>query len=248
MSLLVGARFFDWQVVLQLFIKRGILQAAYILTHLLKFINENENDNMTNSAAMKSIVTLLSLIESKDWQNFEKVALSSPTIFRTLCEDIAGCEQFHGMTLLHAVARFDPPLTIVAKMIVCCPDLASATDCLGRTPLHVAAGLGASPDVIKLIAHSWPAACISPDEDGKTPLHLACDSSCELFEDDFSNKSPSRASPNHDSIRNLLSECLHAATMEDLDEMSPLEYAILSDAEMDTVKLLQLATSVEIQS
>ena len=39
--------------------------------------------------------------------------------------------------------------------------------------------------------------------------------------------------------------------MEDVDETSPLEYAILSDAEIDTVKLLQKAASVslkEIQS
>ena len=195
---------------------------------------------------MKSIVILFGIFQSKDWQSFEKVALSNPAAFRALCKAIAGCEEFHGMTLLHAVARCDPPLTIVAKMIVCCPDLASATDCLGRTPLHVAAGLGASPDLIKLIAHSWPAACISPDEDGKTPLHFACDSSCELFEDDSNNKSPSRASPNHDSIRNLLSVCLHAASMEDLDEMNPLEYAIMSDSEIGTVKLLQKAASVTL--
>ena len=191
---------------------------------------------------------MLRIIESRDWQSFENLSLSSPSVFRTLCEEIAGCEEFHEMTLLHAVARCDPPLSIVARMIVCCPDLPSSTDSLGRTPLHVAAGLGASPDVIRLIAHSWPAACISPDEDGKTPLHFACDTSCELFADDSNNKTPSQEVPNHDSIRYLLSVCLHAAAMEDFDEMSPLEYAILSDAEIETVKLLQLAVSVEIQS
>ena len=196
---------------------------------------------------MKSIAILLHIIESKDWQNFEKLALSNPETFRALCKAIAGCEEFHGMNLLHAVARCAPPLTIVAMMIVCCPDLPSATDCLGRTPLHVAVGLGASPDLIKLIAHSWPAACISPDEDGKTPLHIACDTSCELFADDSTKTSPSRASPDHDSIRYLLSVCPHAATMEDLDEMSPLEYAILSDAEMDTVELLQTAASISLR-
>lgn len=197
---------------------------------------------------MRSILIILRIVEADDWENFEKLALASPTTFRTLCEDIAGCAEFHGMTLLHAVARFDPPLSIVAKMIEIYPHLPSATDCLGRTPLHVAAGLGASPDIIKLLAQSWPAACISPDEDGKTPLHFACDTSCELFADDSNNKTPSRATPNHNSIRYLLSVSLHPAAMEDIDEMSPLEYAILSDAEIDTVKLLQLAVSVELQS
>jgi ankyrin repeat protein len=152
------------------------------------------------------------------------------------------------MTLLHAVARYDPPLTIVAKMIEICPELPSAVDCLDRTPLHIAAGQGASPALIKLIALACPAACDAQDEDGKTPLHLACDSSCELFvEDDANNNKPtSRRTPNHDSIRALLSESLHAATIEDLDEMSPLEYAIVSNASIQTVKMLQRAAAVSL--
>ena len=105
-----------------------------ILARQLKYINDN--NNMTNSTVIESIVILLSIIESKDWQNFEKVALSNPAAFRALCKAITGCEQFHGMTLLHAVARCDPPLTIVAKMIEICPDLPSATDCLGLAGLR----------------------------------------------------------------------------------------------------------------
>jgi len=153
------------------------------------------------------------------------------------------------MNLLHAVARYGAPLTIVAKMIEICPELPSATDCLGRTPLHVAAGMGASPALIKLIAHACPAACDAPDEDGKTPLHFACDSSCELFEDDADNKTTSsRATPNHDSIIALLSESLRAATIEDMDDMNPLEYAIMSGASLQTVKLLQKASSVTLMA
>jgi hypothetical protein len=148
------------------------------------------------------------------------------------------------MTLLHAVARYDPPLTIVAKMIEICPELLYAMDSLGRTPLHIAAGLGASPALIKLIALACPAACDAQDEDGKTPLHLACDIYCELFvEDDTNRNKTSRRTPNHDSIRALLSESLGAATIEDLDEMSPLEYAIVSDASLQTVKMLQRASA-----
>ena len=199
---------------------------------------------MTSSKLLNSIVTLLGIVESQNWHTLEKLALSNPATFRALCKAVAGCEEFHGMTLLHAVVRYDPPLNVVAKMIEICPDLLSAMDCLGRTPLHVAAGMGASPRLIKLIAHSCPSSCIAQDEDGKTPLHFACDSSCELFEDDSS--SLSRSTVDHESIRVLLSADLHAATMEDLDEMNPLEYAILSDAELNTVKLLQKAAAVTL--
>jgi ankyrin repeat protein len=201
---------------------------------------------MSSSKLLNSVALLLRIVESQDWQSFQILTLSSSATFRALCEDIAGCKEFYGMTLLHAAARYDPPLTVVAKMIEICPELTSATDCVGRTPLHVAAGMGASPALIKLIAHACPAACDAQDEDGKTPLHFACDSSCQLFEDDALIKPTSRATPNHDSIRALLSLSLHAATIEDMDDMNPLEYAIMSNASLKTIKLLQRASAVTL--
>ena len=101
--------------------------------------------------------------------------------------------------------------------------------------------------LIKLIAHAYPASCDATDEDGKTPLHFACDTSCELFEDDGANRSMPRE-VSYDTVRALLSESLHAATIEDLDEMSALEYAIMSDAGLNTVKLLQNSSSKTLQS
>ena len=149
------------------------------------------------------------------------------------------------MTLLHAVVRCNPPLDIVAKMVDLCPDQLTAKDCLGRTPLHVAAGSSAEPNLIKFIAHANPASCIATDEDGKTPLHVACDSSCVLFEDDDAML-PREVC--HDTVRALLSESMYAATIEDLDEMNALEYAIMSDAELRTVRLLQTASYKTLQS
>ena len=156
------------------------------------------------------------------------------------------------MTLLHAALRFNPPLDIAAQMIRICPYLPAATDCLKRTPLHVAAGCKASASLIKLIARAHPAACVVQDEEGKTPLHFACDSSCVLFEDqndaavddenDASTSNQEQEPPNHKSIVALLSISLHATTLEDEEEMSPLEHAIMSNASLNTVKLLQTAT------
>ena len=150
------------------------------------------------------------------------------------------------MTLLHAVVRCNPPLELVAKMTDICPGQLAATDCLGRTPLHVAAGSSAKPKLVKLIAHAYPASCDARDEDGKTPLHFACDSTCELFEDDAARSMPREVC--HDTIRALLSESLLAATIEDEEDMNALEYAILSDAGLRTVKLLQKASCKTLQS
>ncbi len=189
-----------------------------------------------------SIIALLNLIEVKDWAVFESIALSNPSTFRALTAAIANCPILNGMTMLHAVVRYNAPLYVVAKMIETCPEMMTARDCLGRTALHVAAGCGASPALIKAIANANPAACDAADEDGNTPLHFACDSSCVLFGGQRSLLSQ-ELPPDHDAIRALLSESIRASTMECNNEMTPLEHAILSGASIETVKLLQCAAS-----
>jgi hypothetical protein len=199
----------------------------------------------TKTTMSIAIANTLELLVLQDWDTLRSTVLSDATLFRNICSAIAACSELNGMTLLHAAVRFNPPLDIVAQMIRICPHLTAATDCLKRTPLHVAAGCKASSLLIKLIARSYPAACDVQDEEGKTPLHFACDSSCVLFEDQVnvddastSNQDP----PNHKSIAALLSISLHATTLEDVEEMSPLEHAIMSNASLKTVKLLQAAT------
>jgi hypothetical protein len=219
-----------------------------LMDHHLREKPISMHKNTMSSDNIKSVVVfLLKLLEGQNFQTFQSVALSRAETFREVSDTIASFEEFNGMTLLHAAVRFNPPLTMVAKMIDICPKLLSAKDCMGRTPLHVAAGSKASAALIKLIAHSCPAACDALDEDGKTPLHFACDSSCELFEDDAAKPKPG-VPPNYDSILALLSESLAPATMEDIDEMNPLEHAIMSDASMKTIKLLQKASRVSRES
>ena len=202
---------------------------------------------MSSSKVLNSIVILLDLIDRQDWELFQTVALSSSSTFQAIVNSIGNCPEFNGMTLLHAVVRCNPPLDVVAKMLDICPDQLAAKDCLGRTALHVAAGSSADPRLIKRIAHAYPSSCDVTDEDGKTPLHFACDGSCELFEDDDANRSmPSEVC--HDTVRALLSESLLAATIKDLDEMNALECAILSDAGLETIKLLQKASCKTLRS
>eukprot|EP00985_Skeletonema_marinoi_P000418 scaffold146_cov146-Skeletonema_marinoi.AAC.2 len=197
-----------------------------------------------------SVCDVLQLLVIQDWETLQSNVLSNPTLFRKITSAMLACSELNGMTLLHAAVRFNPPLDMVAQIIRLCPQMTAAKDCLGRTPLHVAAGSKTSASLIKLIALACPLSCDAQDEEGKTPLHFACDSSCVLFEDHNEDENENDASnqlPNHISITALLSYSFHAATLEDDEEMTPLEHAIMSDASLKTVKLLQAATSKGIQ-
>ena len=201
---------------------------------------------------VESVSYLLGLIDAREWDTFRSYTLEpSPAHFRARTDIIAQIPEFNGMTLLHAAVKCDPPLGLVRDMIRICPELTSDRDCLGRTPLHVAAGSGAAPSLIKILVCACPAACDVQDADGKTPLHFACDSSCVLFASDNDTKKESstpKSAPCHDVICALLSGSLAAATIEDADEMKPVEYAIMSSASLETIKMLQAAARKHLKA
>ncbi|KAL3823346.1 hypothetical protein ACHAXA_008841 [Cyclostephanos tholiformis] len=181
---------------------------------------------------------LLGFVEARDWSAFEWFALSNPDMYKCISNAICECaEVFNGMTLLHACVRYDPPVSLLLKMIELHPEAIRRVDCIGRTPLHVAAGSGVSPLVVQVLTKAYPQACNIQDNDGRTPLHFACDSSCELFEANEENSS--RGPPCLDTIRVILSGSLDAVTLEDSDEMNALEYALLSDAPIELITFLQ---------
>ena len=188
---------------------------------------------------MNYLSFLLGLLEGQDWIKLEDIALSNPKTFKVASKTISDFEELYGMPLLHACVRYGIPIKVLDKMIKLYPHALKEEDCLGRTPLHVAAGSGASHWVIKLLTMNYPQACNVQDEDGRTPLHFACDTTCELFEDD---QYLPRGPPSLDTIRVLLSGSLDAVTLEDVGEMNAVEYAIVSDAPIEVVNLLQKAS------
>ena len=176
---------------------------------------------------------------NREWDSFRSSALSSRDIFYHLDSAVSSCSQLNGMTVLHAVVRYNPPLDVVKQIIEYCPDMPAARDCLNRTPLHVAAGSGASAGLLNILARAYPEACDVQDDGGKTPLHVACDSACVLFEEDnnvvfYGSKLP----PNHDAVSILLSYSFQASLLRDDEGMSPRDLAIQSNARGSTVRLL----------
>lgn len=196
----------------------------------------------TAKSASTSLLLLFRLIEANDWQKLRNMFLTEPEgakTFQYLAALVAKSSSFNGMTILHACARFNPPAILINRMIELCPDAPRSQDCLSRTPLHVAAGTGASSALLKVLVDSYPDACMIQDKDGRTPLHMACDSSCELFEDNRGRTH--RPVPTYETIAVLLSASLNSAILEDEDGMSAIEYALCSDADLQTVRLIQKA-------
>ena len=111
-------------------------------------------------------------------------------------------------------------------------------------PLHIAAGTRANFSVIQLLVDAYPKACAIPDTDGKTPLHLACDSACSLF---MGDEGCERDPPSYDVVFAIIKAWPSAVPWEDNDGTSALEYAILSGAPIEVVRLLQAVTKKQAQ-
>jgi ankyrin repeat protein len=186
---------------------------------------------------MSYVTVVLELIHRQEWTKLEKVA-SEHKLFKVISEHIQKCDEFNGMTLLHAVIKYNPPLHILDAMIRAHGEAVKGQDCLGRSPLHVACGTGADAQIIRRLVKAFPQACDIQDEDGRLPLHFACDVECVLFDGDQTPRTP----PSVEVVKALLSGSMQSVLVEDDDEMSPIEYAIVSDADIKVVKLLQKAS------
>ena len=197
---------------------------------------------MGNKSAVSSVMLLLQLIKNEDWQKLNSIFLQAEK-YQSLAALINGSTKFNGMTLLHAVCRFNPPSSVVRNMIKLCPDDANAADCLGRTPLHVATGTGANVNVIEALLDANPSACRAQDADGRIPLHMACDRNCTLFEGTFNRND----APKYDIVQSLLSVSPSSVILEDNDEMTAIEYALLSSGDMRVVNMLQRASQKEFR-
>lgn len=205
-------------------------------------------------------MSLLAVVRTRRWASFARIALTNPKVFNMICSLMCEAQEFKDTktTLLHFVLRNDPPVEVVANMLKFYPDMTTALcarDRRGRTPLHVAALCGAAPIVVKLLSSANLIACTTRDEDGRTPLHLACgasssssdastsESSCQQADVNVNQQSQDQfKSRSYDTLRAILSDSLESALIEDEDEMTALEYAIMNDAPIKHVTLLQKAS------
>lgn len=179
---------------------------------------------------------LLSIIQNRQWDQVQFL-LNHPML--PIWEsELYENEDFHQISILHAICRFQPPPEIVDLAIRSSPRSTHSLDVLGRSPLHVATGCCASYDTMQVLVRAYKGACAIQDIDGKTPLIIACDTACELYERKLYSTRPP---PSVDVITLFVKASPETVILEDIDDMSALEYAILSDCSLTEIKLLQNA-------
>ena len=107
---------------------------------------------------MNYVAIVLDLIHRQEWAalELEKVATTKHKLFKVISEHIKKCDEFNGMTLLHAAVKYNPPMHILDAMIDAHSDALMGQDCVGRTPLHVACGTGADAEIIRLLVEAYP--------------------------------------------------------------------------------------------
>lgn len=167
---------------------------------------------------------LESLVARRKWNRIRSLLSSADS---DLLEVYA---QNSARDILHILFASDPPLDVVTDLLTLCPSRVEAIDSTGRTPLHMATASGASAEVVEPLIALHPAAAGSRDSRGETPLMLAAAHGKRA--DKSLIKALIRASP-------------HTVNDEDDEDMSALEYALLSEVPRDVFRMLQKSCAKE---
>ena len=104
--------------------------------------------------------------------------------------------------------------------------------------------------MLQLLGGADKTSCAIVDHDGRTPLHLACDGECGVPDENDACQpvsTPNRDGRCYKAVQALLDACPGATLVEDGDEMSPLELAIVTEAPIEVVTLLQKATKQALE-
>jgi hypothetical protein len=158
---------------------------------------------------------------------------------------------------LHIVCRAHPPFQVVQKIVLLCPASVKHLDKAGHSPLHSASEWGACPRIIEFLIKRYPRAACMVDMEGKNPLHLCCEN-CS-FEESCDTGAPWKGSEDGSQadavwpilakgpllpvVKALLKAAPDCVNLEDDEEMNALEYAIMFDADVKVVKVLQKAST-----
>jgi len=195
---------------------------------------------------------LESLIANRQWHHLlarivAATATNGPAGNSTLKNDIQMLMDldYSGENVLHRVCRYHPTPEIVELIIQELPTAIYQTNSQGQYPIHCATEWGACPTVIRTLSDRCRYALENQDHQGRTPLHLACIDYCDNYK-----YTPGAVAVVQireavaQTIQMLATKCPNVSNLEDNEEITALEYAVLNAAmvDLDTIQCIQRAS------
>lgn len=208
----------------------------------MEYLHDSSSLKMSGIPSTMSPGELLeTLISKQKWENAYEVLTClnvGKNGLRNRFHCGSKCEGNH--SLLHLVIRLHPPACIVKAILDIFPEATFETDCMKRYPLHVAAQYGTCDRVIKMLLKENPKAAEIHDSNGYTPLQLVFKNyewktkAHIAFGNEFKKATP--------RICALLCKVAPNSVMEEIDGVSVIESALMQDAEMRVIEILQRAS------
>ena len=195
---------------------------------------------------------LESLIANRQWHHLlariiaATTATTGPAGTSTSKNDIHMLMDLDGSgeNALHRVCRYHPTPEIVELIIQELPTAIYQTNSQGQYPIHCATEWGACPTVIRILSDRCRYALENQDHQGRTPLHLACNDYCDNYK--YTPGAVAVVQMREavaQTIKMLARKCPMVTNLEDNEEVTALEYALLNDAiDLDTIQCIQRAS------
>uniref|UniRef100_A0A7S4K188 Uncharacterized protein n=1 Tax=Odontella aurita TaxID=265563 RepID=A0A7S4K188_9STRA len=196
----------------------------------------------------------IKFVERRQWNRLRSLLLAIKESEHSLVVDcaqygqsrshnLAGANAKDGLTFLHCLCRYQPPVDIVEAAIELFPELVTASDKSSRVPLHLAVFFDAPLDVVRALLKSDKGCAAAQDINGKTPLMLVCEEIARPSLTTFYDfKDISKIALLADFIHALAIFCPDAVALEDNEGRTALECALDGEAPKETIRCLQHAT------
>ena len=147
-----------------------------------------------------------------------------------------------GDNILHIACKNNPSPEIVLDIMNALPDAVFQTNDKHQYPIHCAAEWGACPEVIHMMCERNPTALEHQDIEERTPLILAC--KCYMY--NYKNKEDrpflQKEHAAAQSVRLIVRNCPSASQIEDNNDSSCIEYALISGIDLGTIRCIQRAS------
>jgi len=200
----------------------------------------------TSTATISDDITLCQLISDQDWLGVDHLLANTSRPDHVTSLSLNTAVAIEEDLILHYACVFNAPLQTITKLSARFPSSLNTVDNKLRFPVHLAVASGCKPDVIQFLIRTSPSYAGIQDYYGKTPLHYTGDyaKNC-IINNYFGVPNPNLDEAHQralDVVKLLVEAAPQSVNVEDVDEMNPIECAVLNDVNVKIIKTMQRAS------